>query len=240
MSVTDGSDGRRTTPQAGTRRRAGIAIGAAAVAALVAGGSYVVAANLADDRDATSQVAAVASPDAPAASGGPATAGSAGPASTAPQATEAPSSSPPSSAPPIAPDVQEKIEQAREKMRKDGVEVKRPVIPQVTQTADNIEVTTEGSLKEGGIVRIMAAREDLTGQRELAYVAGGVQEFRGVPCSQTFQFSTNPQPAKKDNLLMCWRTTPQKSVVAIVVDPKGRPSRDKAIDELEKKWRSMG
>jgi hypothetical protein len=125
-------------------------------------------------------------------------------------------------------------------MRKEGVEVKRPVTPQVAQTASNIEVITMGSLKEGGIVRIMSAREDLTGQRELAYVAGGVENFRGVPCSQTFQFTTQARPAKKDNLLMCWHTTAEKSVVAIVVDSKGHPSRDKAVAAIERKWRSMG
>jgi hypothetical protein len=38
---------------------------------------------------------------------------------------------------------------------------------------------------------------------------------------------------------MCWRTTATKSVVAIVVDPKGKPSRDKALAAIEQKWRSM-
>ncbi len=131
------------------------------------------------------------------------------------------------------------IEAARERMRKDGVEVQRALTPTVPQTAEEIDMTTRGSLKSGGIVRVLAAREDLTGQRELAYVAGGVRKYRNVPCSQTFKFSTNPKPARKDNLLMCWRTTATKSVVAIVVDPKGKPSRDKALAAIEQKWRSM-
>lgn len=141
---------------------------------------------------------------------------------------------------PIPSDVVDEIEEARRKMAEDGVPVKPPVTPETTQTAADIKMTTKGSIKEGGIVRMITARGDLTGQRELAYVAGDIKEYRGASCTQTFKFSNNDRPKKRDNLLMCWRTSAEKSVIAMVVDPKGRPSRDKAVNALEKNWRRLG
>jgi hypothetical protein len=214
-----------------------------AMAALLGGGAYMITDRVTTSGAATTDVGALAS--AGSATPGMSTSLASGaPASDRPQSgaaseTSQVSETPPSAAQSISPEVRKSIDVARERMRKDGVEVQRPVTPPVPQTADNIQTTTKGSLKAGGIVRILAAREDLTGQRELAYVAGGVQKYRNVPCSQTFQFSTTPAPAKKDNLLMCWRTTATKSVVAIVVDPKGKPSREKAVAAIEQKWRSM-
>lgn len=212
------------------------------MAVLLGGGAYLITDHDTTGGDATTDVGALASAGSatPGMSSSPSGAQTSdGPRSRTSSAPSPASGAPSSATQSISPEVRKSIEAARESMRKDGVEVQRPVVPAAPQTADNIETTTKGSLKEGGIVRVLAAREDLTGQRELAYVAGGVEKYRNVPCSQTFQFSTSPTPAKKDNLLMCWRTTATKSVVAIVVDPKGKPSRDKALAAIEQKWRSM-
>lgn len=139
----------------------------------------------------------------------------------------------------VAPEVVKEILEARRKMAKDGIAVK-PALPQKSGApSEDVKRVTKGSLKSGGIIRIVTAESDLTGQGELAAVAGGITKYRNVPCSQTFRFSSSPEPKRKDNLLMCWRTTATRSVVAIVVDPDGKPSREKAVTALEKKWRSM-
>lgn len=220
------------------RRRTLTAVGAAGLAAALGGGAYLVTSMIADDKStvapqtrAAEPLMVASSPAAEPEAAAPAAAASASVPATAASASAAAS---------IAQDVRKQIDAARKKMAEDGVEIQRPVPPKTTAKANDVKVTTQGSLKEGGIVRMVTAREDLTGQRELAWVAGGVKKYRGVPCSQTFQFSTNPAPEKKPNLLMCWRTSAGKSVVAIVVDPKGHPSRDKAVDALEKQWRAMG
>ncbi|GAA0422923.1 hypothetical protein Aca07nite_24000 [Actinoplanes capillaceus] len=205
-------------------------IGVTGLAAVLGTGAYVITGQVLADRHADvirGQRIVAPSPVAPAS-----TSGSPEPSATPTAASKKASPTPSTAA--------EEIKEARRKMAKDGVEVQRPVAPKSTTSADDVKTTTEGSLKEGGIVRMVTARGDLTGRGELAYVAGGVRKHRNASCSQTFQFSTNPRPAKKDNLLMCWRTSPVKSVLAIVVDPKGRPSRDKAVDALEKSWRAMG
>ncbi|MFC7527654.1 hypothetical protein [Actinoplanes sp. GCM10030250] len=223
--------------------RGRIATGTAGLAAILGVGAYLVTDNVVNNEQNTAgqevrQIAPVATdPATPAAtdasptpSAQPSSAGSSSPVPTAD-----------ASGSPLPSEVVEEIREARRKMAEDGVPIKPPVVPKAAAAAaPPVEMTTKGSLKEGGIIRTLTARGDLTGQRELAYVAGGVKEYRGVSCSQTFQFSTNPKPEKKDNLVMCWRTSAKKSVAVMVVDPKGKPSKDKAVDAIEKNWRSMG
>jgi hypothetical protein len=225
MSVSDGGEDDRAAQESGMGTRTRIAIGGTALAALLGGGAYLITTNLTNGKGETTEVGAMAPQSAPPAS----------PASAASLTAASPSVSPPS----IAPRVRKQIEEAREKMRKDGVEVVRPAPPKPTKSVAEVSQQTVGSLKEGGIVRVVSARGDLTGQRELAWVAGGVTAYKGMHCSQTFQFNSKPAE-KKDNLLLCWRATDKKSVVAIVVDPKGKPSKDKAKTALEERWNGMG
>ncbi|GIE88755.1 hypothetical protein [Actinoplanes regularis] len=140
---------------------------------------------------------------------------------------------------PLPEEIRERIREARRKMAEDGVPVQHPVAPKAKPLRD-VQTTTEGSFAEGGMIRILSARGDLTGQRELSGVAGGIEKHGNVSCSQTFKFATSPRPEKKPNLLMCWRATADKSVAAIVVDPNGHPSREKAAAAIEKKWKAMG
>lgn len=233
----DNGDESQPGPRRG-RRRTRVAVGVAGLAVVLGGGAYLVTSAIADDESTVAQQPGGVAPAvvAPSSSGEPEVSASA----AVPASVAAPASAAAKSAEAISPKVRKEIEDARKKMAKDGVKVQRPVPPKTTAQAADVKLTDKGSLKEGGILRMITAKEDLTGQRELGWVAGGVAKHRGVPCSQTFQFSTNPTPKKKANLLMCWRTSAKKSVIAIVVDPKGHPSRDKAVDALEKKWTAMG
>jgi hypothetical protein len=115
-----------------------------------------------------------------------------------------------------------------------------PTLPQNASVLDSVEQTQRGTLKSGGTIRVVSARGDLTGQRELRWVAGGVEPYRNAKCTQRFQLGNNPKPARKANLLLCWRTSAEKSVITILVDPDGKPSKAKAVRELDKKWRAMG
>ncbi|GLY06029.1 hypothetical protein [Actinoplanes sp. NBRC 101535] len=210
-----------------------LAVGAAGLAVVLGGGAYLISSQ--SDDDTTAQdVRVLATSAAAVPSASPPESAGASPTKE-PKETRKAEETPE----PVPSEAASAIDEARRKMAEDGVKVDRPVAPKVSATADDVKMTTKGSLDGGGIVRVYTAHGDLTGQKELAYVAGGIKEHRDVPCSQTFKFATNPKPAKKDNMLMCWRTTATKSVVAIVVDPEGKPSRDKAVDIVEKNWRSM-
>jgi hypothetical protein len=209
------------------RRRTWVVAGVAGLAATLGGGAYLTTATIVnDDTNATQEITLHKIEPSNSATGG-------GTSSSSPTPILDGSPSP------LPSHVAEEIKEARRKMAKDGVAVKPPVPQRTTDPNVEVERTEEGHLQKGGILRVLSARTDLTGQQELAGVAGGIKKYRNVPCTQTFRFSTNPAPKKRENLLMCWRTTPNKSVVAIVVDPEGKPSRDEAVSALEKKWRSM-
>jgi hypothetical protein len=236
MNVTDGGEegGQNANESDAGGGGIRVAIGVTALAAMLGVGAFVITNHLTDKETAQAPVGGVSTVPGESAQGS--ASASNAPTSTGAQASPSPSASP------ISKEVRDKIEAARRKMAKDGVKVDRPLAPKVTRqlTDGDVQMTQSGSLKDGGIVRVVAAPGDLTGQRELAWVDGGVNKYRGVDCSQTFKFSTNPAPVMKPNLLLCWRTSAVKSVIAVVVDPNGHPSKDKAVKELEKKWKSMG
>ena len=71
------------------------------------------------------------------------------------------------------------------------------------------------------LLQILATLRD-AGVRPLALVTD-------LPRTQTFRLFNDPAPEEKPNLLLCWRTSPHKSVVAVIVDPKGHPSTSKAL-----------
>lgn len=139
---------------------------------------------------------------------------------------------------------QERVKAAREAAEKDGVEVQHP-LPQRAQAAtmadpDSAKVTTTGSLKKDrGTMRIVTVQGDLTGQRELAWVAGGITDHGPASCSQTFKLSNEAKPAKRKNLLVCWRTSAAKSVVTVTVDLDGKPSVSKSLAVIDKQWRNL-
>ncbi|SDT79102.1 hypothetical protein [Actinoplanes derwentensis] len=222
------------SPARSQRRRRRLAVGTAGLAALLGPSAYVVTSEIVDEsRQTTAQQVPVVAPVTTAQASAPPGGASGAMRPAAPEQTveAAPS--------PLSSEVIKEILDARKKMADDGVDLKRPLQPSTTATADSVKAITEGSLNSGGIVRMVTAREDLTGQRELAWVSGGIKKYRDVPCSQTVRFSADSQPEKKDNLLICWRTSPTKSVISIVVDPEGKPSRTKAVNALKEEWRSM-
>jgi hypothetical protein len=225
----------------GIRRGTRIAIGATAVAAALGAGTFVLTDRLTKNPASSMEVGAPARPGAVAspASGAPPVSAS-GSASAAPpmSASAIPQVSASASAVPIPKAVRKKIVEEREKSAKDGVKVTRP-LPGPTRSAVALKRSTVGTLSGGGIVRVVTARSDLTGQEELAWVAGGVTKHGDADCSQTFRFSANAKPMKRPNMLLCWKTSPTKSVVAISVAPQGSPSRDQAVAELDKKWKSL-
>ncbi|WP_430779991.1 hypothetical protein [Actinoplanes sp. G11-F43] len=227
--MTDGSE--PTTPPAAARprnTRKRVTAGVAGLAALLGGGAYLTTSAIMDaDKPAPSETVNQAVRISEPLDQKPG------------DTTPSPVPTTDASGSPLPQKVVDEIKEARRKMAESGVKVQRPFREQSVEDTDDVKRTTKGSLKEGGIVRIVTARKDLTGQSELAYVAGGIKKHGDASCSQTFQFSSNPTPAKRKNLLMCWRTTDAKSVLAIVVDPKGKPSRDKAVAALEKSWSAM-
>jgi len=194
-------------------RRARVGLGLAALAA-VGVGSYVVTDHRAAPEAGSSLRAATASPAAPA---GP------GPA-------------PRSDA--------ERVAAAKSFAAAHGVKNFHPVlpkdVPELSAAAAAAKVTTTGSVKQGATMRIITAKGDLTGQRELGWVAGGVMKVGRVSCSQTFQLANEEKPTRKPSLLICWRTSAAKSVATVAVNLRGRPSLKQSAEVIGREWGRLG
>ncbi|MBO3742113.1 hypothetical protein [Actinoplanes flavus] len=243
-----GDDSGPTPParrRPGQRRALAVA-GVAGLAAVLGGAAYVTTSAIVSRDSATTTDEAAPAPPVIPATGLPSAPKEVEPAAPATTTREARESKPSPTIPttdvtgkPLSEEVRKRIREARRKMAEDGVAVQHPVTAKAVAPLRDVQSTTEGSFAEGGMIRLLSARGDLTGQRELSGVAGGIEKYGNVSCSQTFKFATSPRPEKKPNLLMCWRATPDKSVAAIMVDPKGNPSRAKAVAAIQKKWKTM-
>lgn len=199
----------------------------AVVGAAALGAGLLLAQHLSSERDRRADVAAL--PDAPA---GTASAVS-GPAELPPQASPsggapygeaagAPAgtsrSRPPSDAPqPTASPIR-------------GVEAREDV-PATVQTygADN-----------GQTMRVVTARGDLTGQREMAWAADSGHRVGDAWCTQNFRFSPDRPASVRPTMLLCWRTSAHRSAYVVTVNPTGKPSEQDTVAVINREWSKLG
>ena len=138
----------------------------------------------------------------------------------------------------------ERVKAAKSFAAAHGVKNFHPVLPrqmpELTAAAENAKVRTTGSTAEGRTMRIITAEGDLTGQRELGWVAGGITKMGEVSCSQTFQLANEEKPGKKPSLLVCWRTSATKSVATVAVNLRGKPSQKESVEVIGREWRKLG
>jgi hypothetical protein len=234
-----------------SRRRKQAVAGAVGLIALLGAGA-VAAQQMADDGDTmtATEVGAVATP-APAGASGSVSAApssgtlpgalSAGPsaakASPAAAVTTATASPRPST-------VKERVAAARTAAEKAGTTVRKP-LPNTNggavAAADEVKVTETGTLKENrAIMRVVSARQDLTGQRELAWAADEGVQVGNARCTQNFRLSAGAPVSEKPTLLLCWRTSATKTVYTVAVKLDSRPSKQESVDIIERTWAKMG
>jgi hypothetical protein len=232
----DGPDQPARTGGRRTGRRTGAVAGTIGLAAVLAGGGVYLLTKPKHEQTVTTtaQATSAASSPTPAPSSAPASP-SAGPTGQS-RAAKA------SSARPRTP--QEEVSAARRDMAKNGVEVIRPLAPPDPAgqaLAASATQTDTGSLKnDGGTMRVVTAHGDLTGLRELAWVAGGVTVHGDVRCTQTFRFANQAKPTRQPTLLLCWKTSPTRSVVTAQVRTDGHPSVSRSTAVIAREWRKLG
>lgn len=224
-----------------SRRRKQAAVGAVGLAAVLGGGAFLV--TEAVTRDSGVPEPAALAPQPAATSAATSAAPSATPAKKAsrPPAVSVSRTPSPSVSTPTK-TAAERVAAARSAAAKDGVKVQRP-LPAATAAGvvEDVTVTDSGSLREdGGTLRVVSARGDLTGRQELGWVADDGDPVGSARCSQTFRFAGNTKPARKPNLLVCWRTSAAKSVYTVTVDLDGHPSKQDSVAALAKRWNAMG
>jgi hypothetical protein len=212
------------------------------LAAVLGGGAIYATQTLTHGPDS---IAPHAEGPAPMASVGSVSSGAVAPASRPPSspAPAAGTSSPVAPSAPADPQsANERVAAARSAAAKDGIPVQRPV-PQVTAAAvvPDLKVTNFGSLRrDRKTLRVVSGRGDLTGQRELAWVADDGVPVGDARCGQNFRFANHAKPARKPNLLLCWRTSADKSVFTVMVDVSGHPSKRDSVAALDKQWNRLG
>ncbi|MDQ1645095.1 MAG: hypothetical protein QOJ50_1279 [Cryptosporangiaceae bacterium] len=229
--MRNGDDDRTTTPRFWQRKQL---IAGTAGLAIVFGGSvaltrYFVTDEASKGSQGDSGSAAVTSPGGTPAAATP----SAGPAATAaarPQAAAAkPSPRPTSRA--------DRIAAARAAVKKAGPTVHHAV-PQ-TRTDEPLTVRTYGSQQQGNYLKVVSAHTDLSGQKELAWAADDGHAVGAARCTQKFAFSNQSTPAVKPTLLVCWRTTADRSAYTVAVVRSGRPSEQRSATMLNEAWTKL-
>jgi hypothetical protein len=134
----------------------------------------------------------------------------------------------------------QRIDAARAAASKAGFPLQRPLPQRANAAADgSLTVTDSGSLATGGTMRVITARYDLTGQHELVLAADDGVRVGSARCTQNFRFSGNAQPAETPTMLLCWRTSADRSVVTVAVSKAGRPSKVASVAEIDKQWRKL-
>jgi hypothetical protein len=107
--------------------------------------------------------------------------------------------------------------------------------------AVSVTVTNSGSIaEEHHTLRVVSARADLSGQRELAWVADSGRPVGTARCTQNFQFSPDSPAAVRPTMLLCWRTSANKSVYTVAVDLDHPPSEQAAVATIDRVWSDLG
>ncbi len=115
-------------------------------------------------------------------------------------------------------------------------------IQQATKAAGGavLAARTYGAPGSYDIVRVVAARADLTGALELAWAGDAGTKVGAVSCTNRTRF-TPDQPARvRPTVMLCWRTSGSLSVYVLVIDPKATtpvPMADAAAT-VDSVWRS--
>jgi hypothetical protein len=107
---------------------------------------------------------------------------------------------------------------------------------------DGIPVTIKdtGNVQENRrSMRVVSAKGDLTGQRELAWPADEGTKVGDARCTQNFQFNAQSAPGIRPTLMICWRTSKDKSVYTVAVDVANKPSAQNSVAVLDREWNSL-
>ncbi|MEV4709260.1 hypothetical protein [Actinoplanes sp. NPDC049316] len=168
-------------------------------------------------------------------------------AASSPQATAAAAAAPDAaaSAPAAAAKpktTKEQIEAVKGAAAKNTAQrIRRPLPAPARAVSDSaLTVATIGSLKDDkSTMKVVSARLDLTGQRELRLAADKGEKVGAASCTQKIRVSPDLPARVRPSLLLCWRTSASKSVYTVAVDLKGKPSAKASVAQIDKAWSAL-
>lgn len=133
----------------------------------------------------------------------------------------------------------ERLAAALEAGKKD-VEVQRPIPRMGPAVNSEVTVKEHGSVqKDGKMLKVVSARQDLSGHRELTWVADEGKTVGKAKCSQKIKLSNEAQPRVRPTLLICWRTSSEKSVYTVSVNLDKKPSMRESVAAIDKAWAKL-
>jgi hypothetical protein len=89
-------------------------------------------------------------------------------------------------------------------------------------------------------LRVVSAPGDLTGKLELAWASDGGRAVGDGHCTQTFRFSPSLPVGQRPTMMLCWRTSPRRSVYTLLVDLAQTPSAQASVAVIDRVWASAG
>ncbi|MEV6493884.1 hypothetical protein AB0M20_35470, partial [Actinoplanes sp. NPDC051633] len=221
-------------------RRKQAIVGVVGLAAILGGGAYVLTDHLTGHEPATtSETGALAPVAPPPTSVAPPPASPSAPPATTPAKASAPKSATTKS-PAASKSTADRVKAARDAGKRAGVKITRPL----SQTPADRSVTaadlTVSQTSSGrATLKVVSARKNLAGYRELGWVADDGEPVGAAQCSQTFRFNAGMKPAEKPALLICWRTSATRSVYTIATNPDGRPSKQASVAAIDRQWERL-
>lgn len=213
----DGAVYQSEMPDRARRRRTRFAAGAIGLAAVLGAGAFLLTAQLTDrdentrnqDIGALAPVVPSARPTTPAVSLPPG-----GPSPEPPTRSAVKRSTSPSPTP--------------------------SVIPSATGLAAAGTAVNEHNVTTAeGTVRVVSARYDLTGQRDLLMAGDEGNPVGNARCTSKLRFANSTGVRDVPSMLLCWRTSPERSVITVAVAGNGKPSRQHSVQLLDREWKKL-
>jgi hypothetical protein len=104
----------------------------------------------------------------------------------------------------------------------------------------SVLVSASGTLpKDHQTLTVVYAKGDLTGHRELTWVADGGHAVGSARCSQKFRVGPTGVPAVRPTMLICWHTSATRSVYTVLVDLDHAPSERESVATISRIWSTL-
>ncbi|MFI1994347.1 hypothetical protein [Actinoplanes sp. NPDC020271] len=116
-----------------------------------------------------------------------------------------------------------------------------PAPLETVAAAPHAMVTRRVETLRNGTIRVSSARFDLSGQSDLRLAAdAGYPVGDGVHCTSRVRFAADDPAAARDDLLLCWRTSDDRSVVTMAIATQGSPDPRDSVAVIEQEWATLG
>ncbi|MEU4241238.1 hypothetical protein [Actinoplanes sp. NPDC026619] len=107
-------------------------------------------------------------------------------------------------------------------------------------SAQDAGVIEQNFTTADGTIRVQAARFDLSGQKDLTMAGDNGRPVGTARCTQNMRFAGDPGVREVPSMLLCWRTSVDRSVITMAVAAAGRPARERSLELLDRQWVNLG